>query len=280
MSWKACQSSSKVHRFGSIGVHRNERSSRKVFHRTLAGLIGEPRCNWRRPISYCVDVPVAPAQRSAPPGRERANKAGVSPLLVDPRSRSSTVSTTQDSIDRNRESEAATNSSDSFVLSWTSSLTSAMRYILKVDYPSQPASPPTENHHGLLYADAMMIAERPHIKYDWTIGKRLKSSCTVYYAEQFDALRRTCGVEDVLVRNMAKCEPAWKAQGGKTRSRSNFCKTSNDRFIIKTLVNAWNIDQLYVVLFIPDGRQTKVEQPREKNIIKFPSTSRPPISCL
>jgi 1-phosphatidylinositol-3-phosphate 5-kinase len=86
----------------------------------------------------------------------------------------------------------------------------------------------------------------------------------VYYAEQFDTLRRTCGVEDVLVRSMAKCEPAWKAQGGKTRSRSNFCKTSNDRFIIKTLVNAWNIDQLYVVLFIPDGRQTKVEQPLEK----------------
>ncbi|KAI0270206.1 hypothetical protein BGY98DRAFT_267943 [Russula aff. rugulosa BPL654] len=42
---------------------------------------------------------------------------------------------------------------------------------------------------------------------------------------------------------MAKCEPAWKALGGKTRSRSNFWKTSNDRFIIKTLVNAWNIDQ-------------------------------------
>ena len=86
----------------------------------------------------------------------------------------------------------------------------------------------------------------------------------MYYAEQFDALRRTCGIEDVLVRSMAKCEPAWKAQGGKTRSRSNFWKTSNDRFIIKTLVNAWNIDQLYVVLFIPDGRQTKVEQPCEK----------------
>ena len=59
-----------------------------------------------------------------------------------------------------------------------------------------------------------------------------------------------------------------------------FWKSSNDRFIIKTLVNAWNIDQLYVVLFIPDGRQTQVEQPREKKIIKFPSTSRFPISCL
>ena len=58
----------------------------------------------------------------------------------------------------------------------------------------------------------MAITERPHIKYDWTIGKRLKFSCTVYYEEQFDALRRTCGVEDVFVRSMAKCEPAWEGR--------------------------------------------------------------------
>lgn len=84
-----------------------------------------------------------------------------------------------------------------------------MRYILKADLPSQPATPPTKNHHGLLYADPMTINERPHIKYDWTIGKRLKFSCTVYYAKhwQFDALRRRCGVEDVFVRSMAKCGP-------------------------------------------------------------------------
>jgi len=189
-------------------------------------------------------VPVPPGQRAAaPPERERANKAGG--LLVDPRSRSSTMSTTQDSIDRDRESEAGTNASDSIILSWTSSLTNAMRYMLKADLPSQPATPPAKNHHGLLYADPMTIDERPHIKYDWTIGKRLKFSCTVYYAKQFDALRRRCGVEDVFVRSMAKCEP-WKAQGGK--SRSNFWKTSDDRFIIKTLVNAWNVADLYVVL--------------------------------
>jgi 1-phosphatidylinositol-3-phosphate 5-kinase len=183
------------------------------------------------------------AQRAAPPPeRERANKIPGG-LLVDPRSRSSTVSTTQDSIDRDRESEAANN--ESFMLSWTNSLTSAMRYMLKADLPSQPATPPTKNHHGLLFADPMTIDERPHIKYDWTIGKRLKFSCTVYYAKQFDVLRRRCGVEDVFVRSMAKCEP-WKAQGGK--SRSNFWKTSDDRFIIKTLVNAWNVADLYVQL--------------------------------
>jgi hypothetical protein len=45
---------------------------------------------------------------------------------------------------------------------------------------------------------------------------------------------------------MAKCEP-WKAQGGK--SRSNFWKASDDRFIIKTVVNAWNVADLYVAHF-------------------------------
>jgi hypothetical protein len=99
---------------------------------------------------------------AAPPERERANKAGG--LLVDPRSRSSTVGTTQDSIDRDCELEAATNASDSSILSWTSSLTNARRYIVKADLPFQPATPPTKNHHGLLYADPMTIDERPHIK--------------------------------------------------------------------------------------------------------------------
>jgi 1-phosphatidylinositol-3-phosphate 5-kinase len=45
---------------------------------------------------------------------------------------------------------------------------------------------------------------------------------------------------------MAKCE-MWKAQGGK--SRSDFWKTSDDRFIFKTVVNAWNIADLYATLF-------------------------------
>jgi len=44
---------------------------------------------------------------------------------------------------------------------------------------------------------------------------------------------------------MAKCE-SWKARGGK--SWSNFWKTSDNRFIIKTLVNVWNVADLCVVL--------------------------------
>jgi len=183
------------------------------------------------------DVAVLTAQRAA---AERAHwHAGMS---VGSRSRSSTVSTTQDVASGQ---EAATTPGEGSILSWTNSLTTAMRYMLKSDLPSRPAMATANHHHGLLYADPLTIDERPHIKYDWTIGRRLKFSCTVYYAKQFDALRRRCGVEDAaFARSMAKCEP-WKAQGGK--SRSNFWKTSDDRFIIKTLVNAWNVADLYVV---------------------------------
>ncbi|KAH9172446.1 hypothetical protein EDB89DRAFT_2069734 [Lactarius sanguifluus] len=155
--------------------------------------------------------------------------------LVDSRSRTSTMSTTQDATEASAHDSA---------FSWTSSLTNAMRYMLKAEFPVQP-SPVAKNHHGLLSTDPLTIDERPHIKYDWTIGKRLKFSCTVYYAKQFDALRRRCGVEEVFTKSMAKCEN-WKAEGGK--SRSNFWQTSDSRFIVKTLVNAWNVADLQVLI--------------------------------
>jgi 1-phosphatidylinositol-3-phosphate 5-kinase len=219
---------------GSVetNVHRGKTSSilSRVSLENLDATAGSPHAK----------SPFPSPQRAA---AERAPNAGV-PATVNPRSRSSTVSTTH-TQESTTEPEAAAN--DSIILSWTSSLTNAMRYVLKADLSSPPATPPAKNHHGLLYADPLTIDERPHIKYDWTIGKRLRFSCTVYYAKQFEALRRRCGVEDVFVRSMARCEP-WKAQGGK--SRSNFWKTSDDRFIIKTLVNAWNVTDLCVfVLF-------------------------------
>lgn len=127
----------------------------------------------------------------------------------------------------------------SSVFTIANSLSSAVRYVLNSGDAQRPAS--STPHHGLLSADAPAIDERPHIKYDWTIGKRLRFSCTVYYAKQFDQLRRRCGVEDVFMQSMARSEN-WAAEGGK--SRSNFWKTSDNRFIIKTLVNAWNVADL------------------------------------
>ncbi|KAI8977767.1 hypothetical protein BD414DRAFT_517021 [Trametes punicea] len=134
-------------------------------------------------------------------------------------------------------------SPSNFTSAFTNSLTSAMRYVLKPG--DQPRPHAAAAHHGLLSADPPPIDDRPHIKYDWTIGKRLRFSCTVYYAKQFDQLRKRCGVEDVFLKSLSRSEN-WAAEGGK--SRSNFWKTMDNRFIIKTLVNAWNVADLQVLI--------------------------------
>lgn len=134
--------------------------------------------------------------------------------------------------------ESRPGSPSAFAKTLTTSLSSAMRYMLGPADTLKVA--PTSPHHRLLM-DVQSIDERPHIKYDWTVGKRLRFSCTVYYAKQFDALRRRCGVADIFLKSLARSE-SWAAEGGK--SKSNFLKTTDDRFIIKTLVNAWNVADL------------------------------------
>lgn len=135
----------------------------------------------------------------------------------------------------------AQTTTSSFAGTLANGLNSAMRFMMNGGETPRPTSPYGKGHHGLLSADASSIDERPHIKYDWTIGKRLKFSCTVYYAKQFDILRRRCGIGDVFLKSLSR-SANWAADGGK--SKSNFWKTSDDRFIIKTLVDAWNVADL------------------------------------
>ena len=87
------------------------------------------------------------------------------------------------------------------------------------------------------------INERPHLKYEFIVGRRLQFSCIVYYALQFATLRRQCGVDEILIRSLEKTT-AWIAEGGK--SRSSFFKTSDNRFILKTMVSSWNVADLSV----------------------------------
>ncbi|KAF8584543.1 hypothetical protein K439DRAFT_1633470 [Ramaria rubella] len=129
--------------------------------------------------------------------------------------------------------------------SFSGALSSAMRYFLNVAPSRAPSPTPPGTHHGLLAFETSSIDDRPHIKYEWAIGKRLQFSCTVYYAKQFDALRKKCGVDDVVIKSLGRSEN-WTAEGGK--SKSNFWKSSDDRFIIKTLVNAWNVADLQVLI--------------------------------
>ncbi|KAG1683157.1 1-phosphatidylinositol 3-phosphate 5-kinase [Nymphon striatum] len=58
--------------------------------------------------------------------------------------------------------------------------------------------------------------------------------CKVYFAEQFRALRKLIFPigEDRYIRSLARCRQ-WKAHGGK--SGSIFCKTHDDRFILKQM---------------------------------------------
>ncbi|KAL4218119.1 hypothetical protein ACF0H5_022855 [Mactra antiquata] len=58
--------------------------------------------------------------------------------------------------------------------------------------------------------------------------------CKVYFAEQFRQLRKQIYPEgeDYFIRSLSRCKP-WEAKGGK--SGSSFCKTNDDRFILKQM---------------------------------------------
>ncbi|CAG8604045.1 8057_t:CDS:10 [Dentiscutata erythropus] len=84
----------------------------------------------------------------------------------------------------------------------------------------------------------------PHIKHKAIHGNK-RITCTVYFAEQFDCLRRRCGIEDIYVDSLSRCT-SWKVTGGK--SASTFFKTQDDRLVIKQMVNSWKISEREALL--------------------------------
>ena len=96
--------------------------------------------------------------------------------------------------------------------SLTSTIANAMRFVLHVGQQENEERTAPTNHHGLVAMESPDIDSRPHIRYDCVVGKRLKFSCTVYYAKQFDSLRRRCGVDEVLIQSLKKTEN-WSAEG-------------------------------------------------------------------
>ncbi|OTB04382.1 hypothetical protein M426DRAFT_153664 [Hypoxylon sp. CI-4A] len=70
-----------------------------------------------------------------------------------------------------------------------------------------------------------------HYKYQFTEGTA-KMLVKIFYAEQFDALRRKCGVADRIVESLSRCLK-WDSKGGKTKSV--FLKTLDDRLVMKSL---------------------------------------------
>ena len=109
----------------------------------------------------------------------------------------------------------------------------------------------SESDHGLSCQDELVNSEesflgsgepveversliRPtgtHLKFQFQEGSA-KMTCKVFFAEQFDALRRRCGVSERIVESLSRCLK-WDSKGGKTKSV--FLKTLDDRFVLKSL---------------------------------------------
>lgn len=73
-----------------------------------------------------------------------------------------------------------------------------------------------------------------HLKYQFKEGQAVMT-CKIFYAEQFDALRRKCGVSDRIIESLSRCLK-WDSRGGKTKSV--FLKTLDDRFVLKVRPNS------------------------------------------
>ncbi|GMG40009.1 unnamed protein product [Ambrosiozyma monospora] len=87
-------------------------------------------------------------------------------------------------------------------------------------------APPPE-----LNLEEIMLKKGFHLKYQFEEGCSI-ISCKIFFAEQFDAFRRQCGVTDNFIQSLSRCVK-WDSTGGK--SGSAFLKTLDDRFIIKEL---------------------------------------------
>ncbi|KAI5290244.1 1-phosphatidylinositol-3-phosphate 5-kinase [Ascosphaera aggregata] len=79
--------------------------------------------------------------------------------------------------------------------------------------------------------DSLLRETGTHLKYQFQ-ESQAQMTCKIFYAEQFDALRRKCGVSHRIVESLSRCMK-WDSQGGK--SQSLFLKTTDQRFILKSL---------------------------------------------
>ncbi|ORX50232.1 hypothetical protein DM01DRAFT_1099952 [Hesseltinella vesiculosa] len=70
-----------------------------------------------------------------------------------------------------------------------------------------------------------------HMKLYFTDGTT-KFFCKIFFAEQFDALRRNCGCDENFIASLAHCAK-WDSSGGK--SGSTFLKTDDGRYLLKQI---------------------------------------------
>lgn len=95
----------------------------------------------------------------------------------------------------------------------------------------------TENLKNNTLADLEKVIIKKtgmHLRYQFQEGNSVMS-CKIFFAEQFDAFRKTCGCEENFIQSLSRCVK-WDSSGGK--SGSAFLKTLDDRFVIKELSHA------------------------------------------
>ncbi|KAI9007924.1 hypothetical protein CLU79DRAFT_840394 [Phycomyces nitens] len=90
----------------------------------------------------------------------------------------------------------------------------------------------------------------PHLKHKF-VHEYMEFTCVVYYAKEFETLRRQCGIDQLFLQSLSRCQ-GW-AIGG------------DDRLIVKEMVNAWNLTEKDTFLkFAPkyfDAMQQSAEEP-------------------
>ncbi|OBZ82840.1 1-phosphatidylinositol 3-phosphate 5-kinase fab1 [Choanephora cucurbitarum] len=92
-------------------------------------------------------------------------------------------------------------------------------------------SPSTENKSFF----SEMFPETDERERPWRFsfqGGSTSFTCKIYFAEQFDMLRKSCGCDEIFISSLARCTN-YNASGGK--SGSIFLKTKDERFLIKQI---------------------------------------------
>ncbi|OBT82391.1 hypothetical protein VE02_08499 [Pseudogymnoascus sp. 03VT05] len=99
---------------------------------------------------------------------------------------------------------------------------------------NMPEKTSGQEHYNSGEADvetSLLRATGTHLKYQFAEGSA-KMLCKIFYAEQFDAVRRKCGASDRIVESLSRCLK-WDSKGGKTKSV--FLKTLDERLVLKSL---------------------------------------------
>ncbi|KAL8746472.1 MAG: hypothetical protein Q9190_001506 [Brigantiaea leucoxantha] len=106
----------------------------------------------------------------------------------------------------------------------------------KLGEPTRKLEPPIEDpsltsEEQISIRRSLHRSTGTHLKYQFQEGSS-RMLCKIFYAEQFDAVRRKCGVSTRIAESLSRCLK-WDSKGGKTKSV--FLKTLDDRFVLKSL---------------------------------------------